>query len=82
MLVTYASYHIQHMQKALEQMNLKLAHVVSDVTGVTGMAARRQLHLRLVLPQEAMLPACAASCDDDAKISWRAAAWRHSLIRR
>ena len=27
MLVTYASYHIQHMQKALEQMNLKLAHV-------------------------------------------------------
>ena len=37
MLVTYASHHIQHMQKALEQMNLKLAHVVSDITGVTGM---------------------------------------------
>jgi len=28
MLVTYASHHIQHMPKALEQMNLKLAHVV------------------------------------------------------
>jgi len=38
MLVTYASQHIQHMQKALTQMNLKLQHVVSDVTSVTGMA--------------------------------------------
>jgi transposase len=37
MLVIHAAQHIQHMQKALEQMNLKLAHVVSDVTGVTGM---------------------------------------------
>jgi transposase len=38
MLVTYASEHIQHMQKALEQLNVKLPEVVSDVTGVTGMA--------------------------------------------
>src|SRR5262245_43919335 len=38
MLVTYAGQHIQHMQKALTQMKLKLQHVVSDVTGVTGMA--------------------------------------------
>jgi len=38
MLMTYAGQHIQHMQKALTQMNLKLQHVVSDVTGVTGMA--------------------------------------------
>jgi transposase len=37
MLVSYASHHIQHMQKALEQMNLKLSHVVSDITGLTGM---------------------------------------------
>jgi len=37
MLVTYASPHIQHMQKALTQMNVKLQHVISDVTGVTGM---------------------------------------------
>ena len=37
MLVAYASHHIQHMQKALEQMNLKLSHVVSDITGLTGM---------------------------------------------
>src|SRR5262249_56020318 len=36
MLLTYAGQHIQHMQKALTQMNLKLQHVVSDITGVTG----------------------------------------------
>jgi transposase len=43
MLVTYASHHIQHMQKALEQMNVKLTHVVSDLTGVTGMAIIRAI---------------------------------------
>ena len=36
-LVRYASSHTQHMQKALNQMNLQLHHVVSDITGVTGM---------------------------------------------
>jgi len=36
MLVTYAGQHIQHMQKAMEQMNVKLTEVVSDITGVTG----------------------------------------------
>jgi transposase len=35
--VRYAASHIQHIQKALQQMNLLLANVVSDVTGVTGM---------------------------------------------
>jgi hypothetical protein len=38
MLLTYAAHHIQHMHKALEQMNLKLTQVVSEITGVTGMA--------------------------------------------
>jgi transposase len=36
--VRYAGQHIQHMQKALELMNLKLPEVVSDITGMTGMA--------------------------------------------
>jgi len=36
-LLDYAASHIQHMQKALMQMNLQLHHVVSDITGVTGM---------------------------------------------
>ena len=32
MLIRYAGQHVQHMQKALEQMNVKLTEVVSDVT--------------------------------------------------
>jgi transposase len=38
MLIAYGGQHIQHMQKALEQMNVKLPEVVSDITGVTGLA--------------------------------------------
>ena len=37
MLVQYASHHIHHMQKALTQMNVKLHHVISDITGKTGL---------------------------------------------
>ena len=37
MLVEYASHHVQHMQKALTQMNVKLQQVISDITGKTGM---------------------------------------------
>lgn len=37
MLRQTASMHIQHMQKALQLMNLLLHNVVSDITGVTGM---------------------------------------------
>jgi len=33
-----AAVHIQHMQKALDQMNLQLHHVISDITGTTGLA--------------------------------------------
>src|SRR5262249_50170625 len=43
MLLTYAAQHIQHMQKALPQMNIKLQHVVSDLTGETGMALIRAI---------------------------------------
>jgi transposase len=41
MLVAYAGQHVQHMQKALTQMNVKLQHVVSDITGLTGLAIIR-----------------------------------------
>ena len=37
MLICYAAQHIQHMQKALEEMNVKLTEVVSDITGLTGL---------------------------------------------
>ena len=36
MLVKQASVHIQHMQKALSQMNIQLHNVLSDITGDTG----------------------------------------------
>jgi transposase len=37
MLIRYAAQHVQHMQKALEEMNIKLTEVVSDIVGSTGM---------------------------------------------
>ena len=37
-LVQAAGRHIQRMQKALTQMNVQLANVLSDVSGVTGQA--------------------------------------------
>ncbi len=43
MLLTYAGQHIQHRQKALTQMNIKLQHGVSEITGVTGMAMIRAI---------------------------------------
>jgi len=42
-LLDYAASHIQHMQKALMQMNLQLHHVVSDITGKTGMRIIRAI---------------------------------------
>ena len=37
-LVESAAVHIQHMHKALTQMNLQIHHVLSDITGISGMA--------------------------------------------
>jgi len=37
-LVQMACVHVQHMQKSLDQMNLQIHHVISDITGVTGLA--------------------------------------------
>jgi transposase len=42
-LIRYRSAHIQHLQKALQQMNVQLVQVVSDITGVTGMAIIRAI---------------------------------------
>ena len=43
MLIQSASNHIQHMQKALSQMNLQLHHVIADITGETGMKIIRAI---------------------------------------
>jgi len=37
-LVESAAVHIQHMHKALTQMNLQIHHVLSDITGISGMS--------------------------------------------
>lgn len=42
-LLEYAASHIQHMQKALTEMNLQLHHVVADITGTTGLRIIRAI---------------------------------------
>ena len=37
-LALMANQHIQHMHKALTQMNLQIHHVIDDITGLTGLA--------------------------------------------
>ena len=43
MLIETASVHIQHMQKALIQMNLHLNNALSDISGTTGMGIIRAI---------------------------------------
>ncbi len=42
-LLRYRASHIQHMQKILQLMNLKLTNVLSDITGTTGMKIIRAI---------------------------------------
>ncbi|MBI2957528.1 MAG: IS110 family transposase [Chloroflexi bacterium] len=42
-LIEHRAAHIQHMQKALHQMNVRLSPTVTDITGVTGMAIIRAI---------------------------------------
>ncbi len=42
-LLDYTASHIQHMQKSLMQMNVQLHHVVTDMTGATGMRIIRAI---------------------------------------
>lgn len=42
-MLEYAAAHIQHMQKAMMQMNLQLHHVLSDITGTSGMQIIRAI---------------------------------------
>ena len=37
-LVRFGVQHLQHMQAALDQMNVRLHHVIADLSGITGMA--------------------------------------------
>ena len=77
MLIEYASAHVQHIQKALTQMNLVLHNVVSDIVGATGMAILRDI-VRGVRDPEALAAhrdyRCKASAETIARSlrgSWR-----------
>jgi transposase len=52
MLLRYRASHIQHIQKALQQMNVKLTNVLSDVTGATGMKIIRDILAGIRDPQQ------------------------------
>jgi transposase len=43
MLTQHTCMHIQHMQKALTLMNVQLQHVITDITGTTGMKIIRAI---------------------------------------
>jgi len=43
MLLSYQARHVQHLHKALTQMNVQLHHVITDIMGVTGQAIVRAI---------------------------------------
>src|SRR4026209_1228690 len=51
-LVQLACVHVQHMQKSLDQMNLQIHHVISDITGVPGLAIVDVIVAGNTVPQE------------------------------
>ena len=51
-LVQMACVHVQHMHKSLDQMNLQIHHVISDITGVTGLAITDAIVAGTTDPQE------------------------------
>jgi hypothetical protein len=76
-LVEHRSPHIQHMQKALLQMNVQLSQAVTDVTGMTGQKIIRAIVAGLRDPEQlASLrdPGCKHSEEEIAKAltgTWR-----------
>ena len=70
MLIEHRAPHVQHMQKALQQMNVQLTQVLSDITGVTGLAIIQAIiageRNPVVLAQYAN-PRCHSSQDEIAK---------------
>ncbi len=77
MQVRYAASHVQHIQKALEQMNVKLTEVAADIMGLTGTRIIEAiLHGERGAEQLASLrdPSCKKSAKEYAKAlvgTWR-----------
>lgn len=51
-MVESAASHVQHMQKALMQMNVQLHHAVSDITGATGLRIVRAIVAGIHSPEQ------------------------------
>jgi len=69
-LLEYRAAHIQHMQKALHQMNVQLTQVLTDITGATGLAIIRVIVAGERDPVQLArfrAPRCASSMDEIAK---------------
>ncbi|MDQ3831253.1 MAG: transposase, partial [Candidatus Tectomicrobia bacterium] len=62
--------HMQHMQKALHQMHVPLTHVLTDITGATGLAMSRAIAAGERDPVQLArfrAPRCASSTEEIAK---------------
>lgn len=57
--IEMAAAHVQHMQKAFELLNIKLHHVISSLSGASGLRI-----VRAILAGERAAPALAALCDE------------------
>jgi transposase len=58
-LVSMASQHIQHMQKALDRLNVKIHVVISDITGCSGMRI-----IKAIVTGERDVEKLVALCDE------------------
>jgi transposase len=77
-LVSMAAQHVQHMQKALDRLNVKLHVVISDITGKSGMrvikaivAGQREPEQLLVLCDEQILKSKRAAVLASLRGLWR-----------
>ena len=77
-LVVMAGQHVVHMHKALTQMNLQIHHVISDLTGVTGLAiidaivAGQRDAVELAKLRDSRIKATAETIEKSLVGTWRA----------
>jgi transposase len=80
-LIAHRAPHILHMQKALQQMNIQLERVLSDIMGITGQAILRAIvagerdPVRLAQERN---PACKSSTETIAKAL--TGSWKDELV--
>jgi hypothetical protein len=78
MLLRSQARHVQHMQKALTQMNIQLANVISDIVGATGQKILRAIvegqrdGLTLAALKDARIKASSDEIAQSLQGSWRA----------